>query len=191
MLCLKSQTNPEWVAVAVAHPDDIINDHAHCEKKAAAFAMALIQRYPERSRLVGDMIDIAKEELEHFEQVHQFILKRGNVLGYDRGNSYAKQLHEHIRKTEPERLLDSLIVGAFIEARSCERFSILCEHVPDKDLAEFYRSLLASEAGHYRAYTDIAREYFPVSVVKQRLNEFGDIEAEIIRNMSNKPTMHG
>ena len=191
MLCLKRSSNPGWIDVAVAHPNDILIDHAHCEKKAAAFALALINRYPERMRLIKDMIDLAKEELDHFEIVVKVLEERGVALTKDTGNSYAQRLHEHIRNAEPFRLLDALIVGAFIEARSCERFSLLAEHAPTDEMRALYKSLLASEAGHYRAYTDIAREYFPVEEVKARLEEFGTIEADIIASLINKPTMHG
>ncbi len=191
MLCLECESNPEWIGVANDHLIEILIDHAHCEKKAAAFALAMINRYPERTRLVKDMIDLAKEEIEHFELVVRELESRGVALTHDAGNRYAQQLHEHIRKSEPHRLLDSLIVGAFIEARSCERFSLLAEHAKTEDMRVLYKSLLASEAGHYRAYTDIAREYFPVQDVKNRLKEFGQIEADIIRSMTNQPTMHG
>jgi tRNA 2-(methylsulfanyl)-N6-isopentenyladenosine37 hydroxylase len=191
MLCLKNTTQSAWIQVAIAHPNEILIDHAHCEKKAAAFAMALINRYPEKERLVLDMIDLAREEMDHFEIVVKELRKRSVRLTHDSGNRYAQALHEHIRTGEPERLLDSLIVGAFIEARSCERFSLLAEHATQDDMKELYRSLLASEAGHYRAYTDIAREYFPVDVVKNRLEEFGDIEADIVAHLDNRPTMHG
>ncbi len=191
MLCLECESNPEWIGVANDHLIEILIDHAHCEKKAAAFALAMINRYPERTRLVKDMIDLAKEEIEHFELVVKELESRGVALTHDAGNRYAQQLHEHIRKSEPHRLLDSLIVGAFIEARSCERFSLLAEHASTEDMRVLYKSLLASEAGHYRAYTDIAREYFPVEDVKRRLKEFGRIEADIIRSMTNQPTMHG
>jgi len=191
MLCLQCESNPGWVAVANAHHAQILIDHAHCEKKAAAFALAMINRYPGRMRLVKDMIDLAKEEIEHFDLVVRELEQREITLTPDTGNAYAKALHEHIRTAEPHRLLDSLIVGAFIEARSCERFSLLAEHADTEVLRTLYRSLLASEAGHYRAYTDIAREYFPHDVVKQRLTEFGAIEADIVRNLTNQPTMHG
>lgn len=191
MLCLECESNPEWIGVANDHLIDILIDHAHCEKKAAAFALAMINRYPQHTRLVKDMIDLAKEELEHFELVVRELEARDVTLTHDPGNRYAQQLHEHIRKAEPHRLLDSLIVGAFIEARSCERFSLLSEHATTEDMRALYRSLLASEAGHYRAYTDIAREYFPVEEVRQRLKEFGSIEAAVIRSMTNQPTMHG
>jgi len=191
MLCLECESNPEWIGVANDHLIEILIDHVHCEKKAAAFALAMINRYPERTRLVKDMIDLAKEELEHFELVVKELESRGVALTHDSGNRYAQLLHENIRKGEPHRLLDSLIVGAFIEARSCERFSLLSEHATTEDMRMLYKGLLASEAGHYRAYTDIAREYFPVDEVRQRLKEFGRIEAEIIRSMTNQPTMHG
>lgn len=191
MLCLQNASNPEWIAIAMAHPLEILIDHAHCEKKAAAFAMGMISRYPQRTKLVLEMIDIAREELDHFEIVIGELQKRGATLQFDPGNDYAQQLRAHVRSSEETLLLDLLIVGAFIEARSCERFSLLAEHAPSEDLRELYRSLLASEAGHYRVYTDIAREYYSKDDVKSRLDEFGAIEATIVRGLPNKPTMHG
>jgi tRNA-(ms[2]io[6]A)-hydroxylase len=191
MLCLQCETNPTWISVANANHDLILIDHAHCEKKAAAFGLSMINRYPGHLKLVHEMIDLVKEEIEHFELVVRELESRGITLTRDTGNDYVKELHTHMAHNEPERMLDLLIVGAFIEARSCERFSILAEHCDREDLRTLYRSLLASEAGHYRMYTDIAREYFPADRVKQRLKEFGAIEATIIRARTDKPTMHG
>lgn len=191
MLCLTCASNPEWIAVATANPDLILIDHAHCERKAAAFAITMTSRYPDRHRLVREMIALAIEELEHFALVMTELETRGLVLTSDSGNAYAQGLHSNIRSTEPDRLLDFLVVGAFIEARSCERFSLLAEHAPTKELRTLYRNLLASEAGHYRAYTDLAREYVPASDVKQRLVEFSKIEADIVKGLTNQPTMHG
>ena len=191
MLCLKNNSNPEWIGVAVEHPIEILVDHAHCEKKAAAFAMSMINRYPEHTRLVREMIDLAREEMDHFELVINELDKRGEVLTFDGGNAYANALQKHIRTHEPKKMLDSLIVGAFIEARSCERFSLLAEHANTEDMRLLYKSLLASEAGHYRIYTDIARDHFPDAEVRARLDEFGVIEAEIVMGLPNKPTMHG
>lgn len=191
MLCLACPTNPEWIPVAVANPDLILLDHAHCEKKAAFFALTMINRYPDRTRLVREMIDLAAEELEHFTTVMNELEKRNLTLGRDAGSDYAKALHEHLHGTEPKRLLDFLMIGAFIEARSCERFSLLAKHAPTEEMRALYRSLFESEAGHYRLYTDIAREYYPHEEVKQRLLEFGQIEAEIVKGLANKPTMHG
>ncbi|MBM4179380.1 MAG: tRNA-(ms[2]io[6]A)-hydroxylase [Ignavibacteria bacterium] len=191
MLCLQSETNSEWIDVACANTESILVDHALCEKKAAAFALALITRYPKRMRLIRDMIALAQEELEHFDMVMQELEKRGLTLSKDVGNPYANALHKFVRQGEPKRLLDSLIVGAFIEARSCERFSLLSKHAPTDELRQMYGSLLASEAGHYRAYTDIAREYFPVEEVRARIKEFADYEADVVKGLANQPTVHG
>lgn len=191
MLCLQCETKPSWIAVANAHHDLILIDHAHCEKKAAAFGLSMINRYPSHIKLVHEMIDLVKEEIEHFELVVNELEARGIKLTRDTGNDYVKELHTHMAHNEPERMLDLLIVGAFIEARSCERFSILAAHCDHEDLRALYKSLLASEAGHYRMYTDIAREYYPAERVKQRLKEFGEIEASIVRSLTDKPTMHG
>lgn len=191
MLCLKCDSNPEWVPVAVEHPTEILIDHAHCEKKAAAFAMGMISRYPDKTVLVHKMIEIAKEELDHFGIVVQELEKRGASLQADPGSIYAQKLHEHVRTTDEGRLLDLLMVGAFIEARSCERFSLLAENAQTDEMRKLYQSLLASEAGHYRVYTDIAREYYSEEDVRKRLSDFGDYEAEIVKGLPNEPTMHG
>ncbi len=166
-------------------------DHAHCEKKAAANGMALINRYPERDLLVRKMFDLVDEEMEHFRYVYDMIRERGGELKRDPGDPYAQALHKLIRKNEPQRMMDHLLVAALIEARSCERFRILSEHIPDPKLAEFYRSLLASEAGHYRIFCDIAKEYFPHDEVNTRLDELATLEAEIVHNLPNEPMMHG
>lgn len=191
MLCLKTPSQPRWIANAQVDLHRILVDHAHCEKKAAANAMALINRYPERDMLVRHMFDLMDEELEHFRSVYDMIRERGGVLTRDPGDRYAQALHKLIRKNEPERMLDHLLVAALIEARSCERFRILSEHIPDPKMAEFYGSLLASEAGHYRIFCDIAREYFPKDVVQVRLDELADLEADIVRTLPNEPMMHG
>lgn len=192
MLCLQCSSNPEWVSVASQNLDKILIDHAHCEKKAAANGMAMISRYPERTSLVKHMISLINEEMEHFAFIVGELERRGVALTKDRGTPYAHRLHDQIRKEEPWKMLDYLLISALIEARSCERFSLLskCDDVP-RDLRELYHNLLASEAGHYRTFTDIAREYFPADTVKERLRELADIEAHIVRSLDNRPTIHG
>lgn len=191
MLCLKTPSKADWIDSAQVDLQRIMVDHAHCEKKAASNAMSLINRYPDRDRLVRAMFDLVDEEMEHFRMVYDMIVERGGQLERDPGDAYAQALHKLIRKNEPERLLDRLLVAALIEARSCERFRILSEHVPDAELSEFYRSLLASEAGHYRIFCDIAREYFDDAAVRTRLDELADAEAEIVRSLPSEPMMHG
>ena len=191
MLCLKVPSQPLWVMAAESNLEKVLIDHAHCEKKAAVNAMALVSRYPEKEMLVRQMIELCQEEMEHFGMVYEHIRRRGFTLQRDPGDPYAQALHKEIRPNEPERLMDQLLVAAIIEARSCERFSILSKHVPDPELQEFYRSLLASEAGHYRTFYDIACQYFPESDVRQRLDALTERESQIVLALESQPTMHG
>lgn len=192
MLCLKCDTNKEWVEVAAQNLDSIMIDHAHCERKAAANGMSMILRYPEKSELVKEMMDLIDEEMSHFRFVFNELQKRGITMTRDKGDKYAQMLTERIRKQEPDKLLDLLLIDALIEARSCERFLLLSksELVP-KELRKVYHDLFVSEAGHYRTFTDIARLYFPADVVKSRLEELSDFEAEIVKSLPNIPTVHG
>lgn len=192
MLCLKSETNPAWVEVAVKNMEAIMIDHAHCERKAASNGISMILRYPEKAELVKAMIDLVDEEMEHFRFVFDELQSRGITMTRDKGDIYAQKLSENIRKQEPQKLLDLLLVDALIEARSCERFLLLSKSPMISDeLKEFYHRLFASEAGHYRTFTDIARLYFPADTVKSRLEELAIIEAEIVKKLSNLPSIHG
>lgn len=191
MLCLKVPSQPIWVERAIADLDRVLLDHAHCEKKAAVNAMSMLSRYPGRERLVRQMMDLAQEELEHFKMVYEFIKRRGGDLERDPGDPYVQALHKEARQNEPGRMLDLLLIGALIEARSCERFSMLSQHVPDEELRDFYASLLASEAGHYRMFYAIACDYYPESEVRVRLEELSTREAEIVVGLASDATMHG
>lgn len=192
MLCLKCETNKEWIEVAALNLESIMVDHAHCERKAASNGMSMILRYPERTELVKEMMDLVDEEMSHFRSVFNELQSRGITLTRDTGDRYAQLLSDHIRKQEPHKLLDLLLVDALIEARSCERFLLLSKSglVPD-DLRKVYHDLFVSEAGHYRTFTDIARLYFPAETVKERLEELATLEAEIVMALQNLPTVHG
>jgi tRNA-(ms[2]io[6]A)-hydroxylase len=192
MLCLKNNTNPAWIDIAVQNMEAIMIDHAHCERKAASNGISMILRYPEKAELVKAMIDLVDEEMEHFRYVFQELQSRGITMTRVKGDVYAQKLSENIRKQEPEKLLDLLLVDALIEARSCERFLLLSKSpMVSDDLQKFYHQLFASEAGHYRTFTDIARLYFPAETVKSRLEELAEIEAGIVSNLSNLPFIHG
>jgi len=192
MLCLKFETNKEWVGIASRNLESIMIDHAHCERKAASNGMSMILRYPEKTELVKEMMDLIDEEMSHFRFVFNELQARGITMTRDTGDRYAQLLSEHIRKQEPHKLLDLLLVDALIEARSCERFLLLSksESIPE-DLRKVYHDLFVSEAGHYRTFTDIARLYFPAETVKTRLEELADLEAEIVKGLQNLPTVHG
>lgn len=191
MLCLKLPSQPAWVEAARNDLDRVLLDHAHCEKKAALNAMSMVSRYPAYETLVRQMIEVAQEEMEHFGRVYEFIRRRGIHLERDPGDPYVQALHNQARKNEPARMLDLLLVAALVEARSCERFSILSHTINDEELRGFYESLLASEAGHYRMFVDLAREYYPEPEVRARLDELSQIEADIVLDLANNATMHG
>jgi len=191
MLGLRCETNIEWIKRVASNPALLLPDHAHCEKKAATMAISLLNNYPSRKELVEEMSELAIEEMSHFRMVLKKMDGRGISLTYDTGDSYAQALHSMIRKQEPQKFLDKLIVASLIEARSCERFQLLSEHVPDPDLRDFYKSLLASEARHRNTFLKLARLYFPEDDVATRLNEFEIFEAELVSGLKSEMVMHG
>jgi tRNA 2-(methylsulfanyl)-N6-isopentenyladenosine37 hydroxylase len=191
MLGLHTSTSDTWLTAASNDPASVLIDHAHCEKKAATMAISLLNRYPEKTELVERMAELAEEEMGHFRLVLSKMRERDISLNHDSGDKYAQQLHKHIRKQEPDRLLDMLIVCSLIEARSCERFKLLSESALDEDLRIFYRSLLESEARHRSVFLSLARLYFDNRVVTMRLDDLETIESNIVSNLHNQPLMHG
>ena len=157
MLHLKSPTDARWFAQVDANLDEILIDHAHCEKKAAGTALNLIFYYVENRELCQEMTEIVNEELEHFHRVLDLLEKRGIKFRRLKPSLYGSKLHALIRKQEPDRAVDRLLVAGLIEARSCERFYALAEHVDDVELSEFYHSLFESEARHHTTYTQLAK----------------------------------
>ncbi len=154
MLRLKLATDPRWAELVEGNIQDVLTDHAYCEQKAASSAISLIIRYPDLTELVQEMTALAREEMEHFQRVHNIIIQKGFTLGKERKDHYVNQLATFIRKDghNPHLLIDRLLFAAMIEARSCERFRVLSENLKEKELAEFYRELMASEAGHYTLF---------------------------------------
>lgn len=191
MLPLRVPTDPHWTSLAVDRFDDVLLDHAHCEKKAAASAMALVTAYPDHDRLVKAMARLAQEELRHFRQVHDRILARGLKLNRDGGDPYAQELLSQVRKEHPaHRRTDRLLVSALIEARSCERLELLAGALPDPSLREFYANLARAEGGHYLLFVDLAKAYAPAAEVDARLAELADFEGELVRRLPIEPRIH-
>ena len=190
MLSLKSQTADAWLAQVDTDLDAVLIDHAHCEKKAAGTAMALLVAYVEHEALCREMAEIVQEELEHFQLVRDLLRERGVRFRRIKPSSYGRRLHELIRRDEPRRAVDRLIVAGLIEARSCERFSRLAEHVSEPVLAEFYRSLFESEARHHSTYIRLAHDFADGSAVRARLEELATAEAEILATGDPFPRMH-
>jgi tRNA 2-(methylsulfanyl)-N6-isopentenyladenosine37 hydroxylase len=187
---LQDPTSGAWVEQALANMDVILLDHSHCERKAAGVALNMMFRYPAHKRLIQQLTAIAKEELEHFEQVNQILEQRGIPLASLQPPPYGAELNKQIRRNEPDRLLDSLLISGLIEARSHERLGLLAQHCPDRELADFYGSLMASEARHYGVYWVLADESFERNVVMQRLEELAAVESGILANLHPQPRIH-
>ncbi|MGH1463265.1 MAG: tRNA-(ms[2]io[6]A)-hydroxylase [Neptuniibacter sp.] len=185
---LACETPDSWIQAALQHQDILLIDHAHCEKKAASTAMRLMFRYVDRVDLLNKMSRLAREELIHFEQVLAIMQDRGVVYDHMSPARYAGGMRKHIRTSEPGHLIDLLIVGAFIEARSCERFAKLAPFLDD-ELAKFYRSLLKSEGRHYQDYLGLAEEYAG-EPIDERVALFRDVESELIESPDDEFRFH-
>jgi tRNA-(ms[2]io[6]A)-hydroxylase len=193
MLGLKLPTDPRWVNIVEKNIEDILIDHAYCEQKAASTAISLIVSFPEYTELVQEMIALANEEMSHFKMVYDKILEHGWTLGRDRKDDYVIALLKFFPKggSRTTQLVHRLLYAALIEARSCERFRLLSEALEDKKLAQFYRKLMISEAGHYTMFLNFARQYGDRKEVDENWEQLLEYEAEIMSNLSNKETIHG
>ncbi len=191
MLHLAAPTPPAWLQRALASPELVLLDHAHCEKKAASTAMNLIFRYGDDEELVRALTDLAREELDHFEQVLDALRARAVPWRRLEPSTYAARLLAATRKEEPFRLVDTLLCCALIEARSCERMKLLSEHLPDAELAALYGSLLASEARHFQVYIDLAARVRPREEVRARHRALAAHEAEVQAVLDPEVRMHG
>ena len=193
MLGLKIPTNPKWTEVATDNLEEILVDHAWCEQKAATNAISLIVRFSDKADLVKVLTGVVEEEWSHFRRVLEELAKRGMALSRPRKDEYAMNLLKLARTgvTAEIALMDTLLLSAIIEARSCERFRILSLEVPDPALRDFYHELMVSEAGHYATFTDMARTYFPEAEVKRRLDDLMEAEKSIIQTTQiRKDRMH-
>ena len=178
---LKVTTPKSWANEASNRIAELLNDHANCELKAASTAMGFIYKYSSFDDLCYKMSRIAREELRHFEQVKSLMKKRGIMFEYVKPSRYAKSLRDSIRNNEPERFMDSLIVGAIIEARSCERFYYLMDILPS-DISEFYARLVESESRHFLMYLEFAKDHNNQHSLDfdNKLDELLKIESEIV-----------
>jgi tRNA-(ms[2]io[6]A)-hydroxylase len=185
---LPCRTPDRWIENALAHQDLMLIDHAHCEKKAASTALSLMYRYVDNTDLLNKMSRLAREELRHFEQVLAIMKKRGVTYDHLTPARYAAGLRKEVRAEDPGKLVDVLIVGAIIEARSCERFAALAPHLDDR-LADFYNGLLKSEARHYRDYLTLA-EQAAGKPIDDRVAAFMAIEKSLIESPDTEFRFH-
>ncbi len=193
MLGLKLPTDPRWVNIVEKNIEEILTDHAFCEIKASSTAISLMVSFPEYTELVQEMPKLAKEEICHFELVHDIITSRGWVLGRDRKDYYVIKLLTFFPKggSRTTQLVHRLLYAALIEARSCERFKVLADNIKDKELSNFFRSLIASEAGHYTLFLNFARKYGDRKEVDKKWEDLLTFEAEIMKGLGKGVTVHG
>lgn len=193
MLGLKLPTDPRWVNIVEKNIEEILTDHAYCEQKATSTAISLIVSFPEYTELVQEMTALVKEEISHFKMVHDKIIERGWTLGRDRKDDYVIALLKFFPKggSRTNQLVHRLLYAALIEARSCERFRLLSEELKDNELAEFYRRLMVSEANHYTMFLGFARQYGNRKEVDQKWQDLLEFEANIMKDLSKKETIHG
>ena len=191
MLNLQSESSQRWVKLIDDHLEELLIDHAHCEKKAAGSALNLIFAYVDNEELCRELAEIVNEEMEHFVMVLDLLKARGIEFRRIVPGSYGRQLNDLVRKNEPEKAVDRLLVASLIEARSCERFQLLAEYVKDdKELADFYASLFESEARHHTTYVRMAKHFADDETVRLRLEELSAIETEIVNKGDPLPRMH-
>jgi tRNA-(ms[2]io[6]A)-hydroxylase len=190
MLNLHAPTPPAWLGRVAANLDELLIDHAHCEKKAAGVAMNLIFTYVEHADACRVLSEIVQEELEHFRLVLDLLERRGVPFRRLRPSRYGERLSLLASKEEPLRAVDRMLIAALIEARSCERFGILRDGLVDPELAAFFGSLFESEARHHSTYLRLARRFASEEVVRQRLTELARQEAEVIATGEELARMH-
>jgi tRNA-(ms[2]io[6]A)-hydroxylase len=182
-------TDPRWLEVAMSDLDAVHADHLHCERKAAQSALSLIRSYPERTDVVTAMARLAHDETRHVIQVAQLMARRAQPAAYDFGDDYAAALRDHIRKSEPARLLDRLLVFAVIEGRSAERLDLLAKALPDPRAAQLYASLAAAEVRHRDTFLALARDTSP-ETWRSRAAELAALEATILSARPLVPRIH-
>lgn len=187
---LKSATSPKWLPHALEHFDAVLIDHAHCEKKAAANALSLLQVYPDIPGLPAQMARLAREESAHLAKVLALMEERGLTLGRDAGDPYAKGLQELMRNGSKERRLDRLLVAGIIESRSHERLQLLADALPDPSLRRLYAELARSEDGHQKLFVRLAKNVEKEHVVDERLEALLEAESQLLAKLPLRAAIH-
>lgn len=186
VLGLNMATDPRWVNLAEKNLEDILVDHAYCEQKAASSCISLIVQFPDKQELVEMLTPVVAEEWAHFERVLEKLRDRGWKLGPQRRDEYVEKINGLIKKggSREQQLAERLLLNALIEARSCERFRLLWKNMGDPDLSTFYYELMVSEAGHYKNFLSLAKQYQPKEVVERRWREILEGEAEVLKGLA-------
>ena len=189
VLGLELPTDPRWVGIAEMNIREILIDHAYCEQKAASSVISLIILFHDRPQLVETLSPVVTEEWEHFQQVLRKLSERGWTLGKPRRDEYVERLTTIQKKggSRDQQLVEKLLLNALIEARSCERFRLLWKEIADEDLKNFYHDLMVSEAGHYKNFISLAKQFVDPDYVQKRWKEWLEAEAEIVKTLEVRP----
>ena len=190
-LPLVKESDPRWIETVISDFNSFLQDHANCERKASAFAMSLVAKYPDRVEILPELIDTALEEMEHFKEVYDVMKTRGVLLRHEISeDQYIKKLLQQIRSGREERFMDRLLLGSIIESRGAERFRLVYEALEESELKKFYHKLWASEAKHGDIFVKMALKYFNEDSVFKRLNELNEKEGEIISSLPFTAALH-
>jgi tRNA-(ms[2]io[6]A)-hydroxylase len=187
---LNSTTDPRWVDVILNNFDTFLIDHASCERKANALLMSMIVKYPDRTKIIPQLIQLAQEELEHFAETYIFMDKRGLILGKDEPDPYVNQLLSAARHGRDERFIDRMLIAAVIEKRGAERFGIIAENISDPELAAFYEKLWKSELKHAQVFVVMLHKEFAAELIGSRLKELIALESQILEGLELRPALH-
>ena len=189
-ITLTTRTNPAWGEFIGDHFDEFLVDHANCERKASAFALGLIVKYPDRASLTETLIDIAKEELDHFHRVFKLMTARGLSIGNDERDPYVTELNGLARHGRDERLIDRLLIAGLIEKRGAERFALVAEALQTPDLKNFYHELANSEKKHSGQFLNMLLGFTCESIVRARLDELRQAEGSIVETLPWRAALH-
>lgn len=187
---LRYPTPDEWAQIVLSDFNAFLNDHAAAEKKASGMAMSMALHYRHKERLVTEMIDLSIEELQHFKACVKLIHDRGLSLLPDEKDAYVNQLRTFQRQGQDVGLLDRLIVAGIVESRGCERFGLVANALPEGDMKNFYHAITASEDKHQTLFIDLAKEYFPEEIIRDRLDELLDLEAALVESLPLRAALH-
>lgn len=187
---LRQNSAQSWLDLVLGNFDQFLVDHASCEKKASGMAMSMISHYPDKPLLVKAMLNLALEELSHFRDVMDIMMERNLIAGADHKDHYVNQLHKAMNQGPEAYLMDRLLIASIVEARGAERFGMIAEALPDGQLKSFYRLITESEKNHYRLFLKLAEQHCDANAISKRLDVLLNLEADIIRQLPDRPALH-
>jgi len=187
---LLTASSSAWLDAVMDDFDHFLLDHASCEKKASGMAISMISHYPDQPRLIEAMLNLALEELSHFRDVVSIILEKGLQPAADSKDPYIGALHKGMDQGKELYLMDRLLISSIVEARGAERFGLIAQALPKGKLKTFYEEITESEERHYLLFLNLAEEFYSQEMIRPRLEQLLDLEAELIRTLPARAALH-